>query len=337
MNYQQTKAAAIECFKAHLVPFVRSSPGMGKSAIFAEIAKEFDLEFIDYRVSGAEPTDFTGFPKIDSVSGTASYVPFDTFPLDTTPLPAGKKGWLLFLDELNHGAPAILRASYKLLLNRMVGQRHLHKDVILAAAGNLDTDNAHTGKIGTALQSRVISLFLENDPKEWLKWAGGANLDYRITSFIGFKPDALHSFKPDNVDANFPCQRTWEFVHKLIYKIPTLNAGHIPLISGAIGEGMAREFVGYCNVFGQLPTIQEIEANPSSAKLPADPGGKFGVSGLLGSHATVQNINAIVEYASRLDLEFTVITMQDALRRKRELLQTEAMQEWSKNNRKHLV
>lgn len=58
MNYQQAKAASIECIKAKLVPFLRSSPGMGKSAIFAEIADEFNLEFIDYRVSGAEPTDF---------------------------------------------------------------------------------------------------------------------------------------------------------------------------------------------------------------------------------------------------------------------------------------
>lgn len=219
----------------------------------------------------------------------------------------------------------------------MVGQRHLHPKVILAAAGNLDTDNAHTGKIGTALQSRVISLFLDTDYKEWLAWAGNQNIDYRITSFIGFKPDALHSFKPDNVDANFPCQRTWEFVHKLIHKYPTLDATHVPLISGAIGEGMAREFVGYCNVFGELPTIQEIEANPATAKLPNNPGGKFGVSGLIGSHATVQNIAAVVEYASRLDLEFTVITMQDIMRRKRELLNTEPVQEWCLKNRKHLL
>ena len=45
------------CFFAGLVPFVQSSPGMGKSSIMRQIAKDLQLQMIDHRLSTSEPTD----------------------------------------------------------------------------------------------------------------------------------------------------------------------------------------------------------------------------------------------------------------------------------------
>ena len=57
LSPSQTKKALIKCFKARLVPFLQSSPGMGKSSLVKEIAKEWNLELVDLRLSTMEPTD----------------------------------------------------------------------------------------------------------------------------------------------------------------------------------------------------------------------------------------------------------------------------------------
>jgi MoxR-like ATPase len=94
---------------AGLVPFLQSSPGLGKSSIVREIAKEYDLQLIDIRLSQVDPTELNGFPAISN--GVASYVPMSIFPLEKTPLPTNKKGWILFLDEMSSAPPAVQAAA----------------------------------------------------------------------------------------------------------------------------------------------------------------------------------------------------------------------------------
>ena len=62
----QAKKFTELCMKAHLVPYLQSSPGMGKSSIVKQIAKEYSLELIDCRLSTMEPTDLNnqGFIQV---------------------------------------------------------------------------------------------------------------------------------------------------------------------------------------------------------------------------------------------------------------------------------
>lgn len=93
----QVKEYVIRCLSAGLVPFIQGSPGIGKSAIIHKIADEFNLQVIDVRLSQCDPVDLQGLPRFDS-NGQASFVPFDTFPIEEHSLPSGKDGWLLFLN-----------------------------------------------------------------------------------------------------------------------------------------------------------------------------------------------------------------------------------------------
>lgn len=45
------------CFAADLVPYIHSSPGMGKSSIIKAIAKRNKLKLIDIRLSQCDPSD----------------------------------------------------------------------------------------------------------------------------------------------------------------------------------------------------------------------------------------------------------------------------------------
>ena len=68
------KELILDVLKAQLVPFVAGSPGIGKSAIAFEIAKENNLEVIDIRLSQLDPSELQGFPmKMGDKAGYLSY------------------------------------------------------------------------------------------------------------------------------------------------------------------------------------------------------------------------------------------------------------------------
>ena len=53
-----------EVIKSNLVPAVFSSPGIGKSSMFAEIANTYNLELIDIRLAQEDPCSLNGLPDI---------------------------------------------------------------------------------------------------------------------------------------------------------------------------------------------------------------------------------------------------------------------------------
>jgi MoxR-like ATPase len=95
--------------RAHLVPMLTGSPGIGKSQIIHQIAADYKLKVIDLRLSQCDPTDLLGFPNIKG--DRSGYVPMETFPLEGDTPPKGFNGWLLFLDEFNSASPAVQAAA----------------------------------------------------------------------------------------------------------------------------------------------------------------------------------------------------------------------------------
>ena len=115
-----------QCLQARVTPFLKGSPGCGKSSLIHQIAEEYNLMVIDLRLATADPTDLNGFPDIDRQRRKAGYLPMDTFPVEGDELPINPKtgkpysGWLIFLDELPLADKAVRKAAYKLILDRMV-------------------------------------------------------------------------------------------------------------------------------------------------------------------------------------------------------------------------
>ena len=237
-----TVSEAVEaCLIARLVPFIQSSPGCGKSSIVRQIAERNNLKLIDIRLSSLEPCDLQGLPFFQN--GRAKFHPYEMFPLEDSPLPEGKDGWLLFLDEFNSASRAVQAASYRLVLDHEVGGHKLHERCVIACAGNKSSDNAIVNKLSTALLSRVVHINMEVNFEDWLNnVAIPEQYDERIIAFLNMYPEKLMVFDPEKDDQTFACPRTWEFANKLI-KDKELK-GYLPiLLGGAINPDIASEFV----------------------------------------------------------------------------------------------
>lgn len=284
MNAKEIKESIQICLAQQLVPFIQGSPGIGKSDIVKSIAEQRKLKLIDIRLSQCDPTDLSGLPRFNQ--DRAEFVPFDIFPLEDTSIPKGFKGWLVFLDEINSASRSIQAAAYKLVLDRMVGQKKLNDAVFIICAGNKETDNAVTNPISTALRSRFITLPFEIDHKQWLEWAIDNDIDFRITSYITAYGDKLSTFNPEEIDQAYACPRTWVMLDKIIKRIDEkkykLN-DYVELVRGTIGN-LASEFVSYCEYMNVLPNINDI-LQGKRTKHVSNTGEKYMIMGYLASNA----------------------------------------------------
>lgn len=326
IKISQATSIITKLIQSKLVPMLVGSPAVGKSAIAHQIANDYKLKMIDLRLSQCDPTDILGFPYVNE--GRSGYVPMETFPLEHDPIPPGYNGWLLFLDEFNSASLAVQAASYRLILDRQVGQHHLHKNVAIVAAGNLETDNAIVQPMSTALQSRLVHLQLVADPNEWVEWASTQGLDHRITSFINFKPSNLYTFTPDHTDKTYASPRTWEFANRILQVSNEGDKDLLPMLAGTLSEGVAREFLSFCKIHTQIPQIPQIVANPKGAKIPEEPSMLYALTGSIGNNTNDTNIIPILEYVDRMPAEFQVVTLREVVRRNKALMGHPVMQQW---------
>jgi hypothetical protein len=332
----------IDCFMAKLVPMVTASPGVGKSAILGQVAKEINYAKIDERLSTCDPTDLKGLPTFDA-KGRAYFAPFtQTYPVVGMSLPtvpiyneAGEvekthqfDGWVLFFDEINSATKAVQAAAYKVILDGMIGQFHLHPQVLMAAAGNLMTDRAVVNAMSTALQTRLVHLELEPNQEEWLAdVAFPKKFDPRIIGYIGQFSDQLLDFKPDHKDRTFACPRTWEFLNNLLQSYSkrgeVLTDDHTPLIAGIVGSASALKFVQYTKVWADLVTVDQVVADPVTLPLPSGPQATeitWATITMLMQAADTTNFGAFTRYVNRLtDTSMKLLFYRLCLVQKKEL------------------
>ena len=303
----QAKENIIRCLKAGLVPFIQSSPGIGKSSIVRQIADAYHLELIDHRLSTSSPEDLLGLPHFEN--GKAVFSPFrDIFPLTDSKPPQGKKGWILFFDEFNSAPRSVQAACYKIVLDRQVGQYTLHPDCCIVCAGNKLDDNAITVNLSTAMQSRLIHIIMEPSLEQWLEnVAIKEHYDERVTAYLKMFPEHLMVFNPENVEHTFACPRTWEFVNKLIRNEPEIDNSYLALLSGTITNEIAISFLSFCKIKDEMITFKDVIAHPETAKIPTKNEAKWGTIFHLLNHVNGNNFEEISKYIGRYPVDYKII------------------------------
>lgn len=361
VNLMEAEPLIIDVLKAGWVPNLISSPGLGKSALIAQIAERLNLCLIDIRLSQMAPEDLNGFPAVIDVEievngkkqtikngkkqtiKKATYIPMDVFPIPGQNMPINPKtgkqynGWLLFLDEFNSATPAVQVAAYKIVLDKMVGMHKLHPRCVIATAGNLMTDKAIVQRSSTATQSRIVHFAIKADNDAWELWAANASIDHRVISFLKWKPDMLHNFDPNHTDLTFPCPRTWEMVSDCIKSMETIPFEKRPLLAGCVGIGAAQEFYGYTEVFKNLPQFEDILRDPDDCPMSIEPATQYALAGMIGSKMTVETADECVRFLQRLGADFQVTALRQAIGRVPELYLCKPVKQWKRLQTQELI
>lgn len=242
--------AAMVNRKIKAAAMIWGPPGIGKSSIVHQIAKDQKMTVIDLRLSQLAPTDLRGLP-----------VPKDGVAYWAVPefLPNDGQG-ILFLDEINMAPPAMQGVAQQLILDRKVGNYAVPAGWFVWAAGNRREDRASVFEMPAPLANRFIHLDMEPDIDDFRRHGLAREFHEDIVSFVAFRQDLLHKIFPD--EAAWPSPRSWEIASNLH------NAGLN--IEPAVGISAGSEFYAYLDIIANIPNLDAIVSGRNEPKFPSE-------------------------------------------------------------------
>lgn len=129
--------------------------------------------------------------------------------------------------------------------------------------------------------------------------------------------------------------RTWEFANRFIQD-EEIDNSLLPVLAGTVSEGLAREFIGFCSIYADLPTMKQLMADPEGIKVSDEPSILFALTGAISHYVKQDNVEKLMKYVVRLPIEFQVVTLREVLRRNKEMISTAPIQAWITKNANEL-
>jgi len=331
MKPSYLKQALLACMKARTSVFMWGPPGCGKSSIVYEITNDLSKTLHEMRALLYEPSDIRGFPSI--VNGQTITNPPSTLPRQAN--------CLIFLDELN-AAPALTQNSLLQLVipPHKIGDYTLPGDCGIIAAGNRESDRAHTTRMGSALSNRFVHLNFDVDADDWMTWAIQKNLHPLVTAFIRFRPGLLMNFDPSKNEKAFASPRSMEMLSKVLTCGDFLTLPkevQIGIVYGTIGEGAGAEFMGFLEIWESLPNPDLVFTTPDSVEVPQKPAVLYALCGAISRKVTTKTVDNFFKYLNRIPAEFAVMTVKDAIRKDAKIQNSKAFIGWASKNSNVLI
>lgn len=299
--------------------FTWGPPGVGKSDIIKQAAKDRKWGLIDFRAVLRDPVDLRGIPMTNPKTKTTVWCVPEELPNEDR---HGKRG-IFFMDELNAANQQVQAACFGLVLDRKLGDYVMPKGWVIVAAGNRQSDRSAAQRMPRALANRFAHIEVEANPDVWVRDYASTHCHPMLSAFIRFRKELIHNMDVDGGgdERMFPTPRAWAQVSKFV---DSPDSVRYPLVRGLVGEAAAAEFEGFYKTWRELPDLDEIIKNPKRTPVPEEPSALYAVSAALARKATRDNMTSIVTYAERLGREYEIVTVMDATKREPTLTKTKA-------------
>lgn len=220
--------------------------------------------FVDVRTALLEPTDLMGMPVLNG----STYVEWKPTLLFKV-LSNKEVSATVFFDEFNLGSRMVQNSSYQIILDKAIGETKLGNDVFIIAAGNRAEDKANIIETPAPLNNRFghCTLMIPT-VDDWTEYnLSSEYADARIVSFLKFKPQYIHSFKPNLKEKAFSSPRA---LHELAMLIngkdenKQLDVMSV-LAKSKCGEAFGVEFQAFLKLSRKID-INDILKNPEKVK-----------------------------------------------------------------------
>jgi DNA polymerase III delta prime subunit len=188
-------------------------PGIGKSTLVREVAKETGMPFAAFFLSHYTPPDWTGIPSLNKENKTTSFNPPERLLKDILPAIKEGKPVIVFLDELNKATKDLLAMIHQFILEgEFSNGMRLPPGSVIIAAGNQQKWVPTVHLFDSALTNRMGHLYMTYDLNQWYNNYGVQYIDSDILAFIMSNPKWFYNINVKDVMSQkpFPTPRSWK-------------------------------------------------------------------------------------------------------------------------------
>ena len=213
--------------------FLMGAPGIGKTAIISQAARECRIGFLSYTMTHHTRQSAIGLPLIrehrfrgetySMTEYTMSEIIGGVYErIEQT----GQEEGILFLDEINCVSETLLPTMLQFLQFKMFGTHVLPDGWIIAAAGNPPKYNRSAREFDVVTLDRVKYMELEADLDTWLSYAASRSVHDSILSYLRLNRDDFTTFSRSEYGREFVTPRSWE---DLSQALKTYEALELPV------------------------------------------------------------------------------------------------------------
>ena len=238
--------------------FLMGPPGVGKTAIMAQIASELNVALLSYSMTHHTRQSALGLPfivqktyggKEYSVSEyTMSEIIASVYDLMER---TGKREGILFLDEMNCVSETLLPVMLQFLQYKVFGRHRVPEGWIIVAAGNPSEYNDSVRDFDMAIWDRVRRIDVEPDFSVWRKYAAETGMHPSVLAYLDGHREHLYSIRSTVDGKQFVTMRGWSDLSDVMF----LYEGRgLPVDEALIGQflqdkGIAKDFAVYYDLF----------------------------------------------------------------------------------------
>ncbi len=252
-------------FGDYLVPvetqrpiFLVGAPGIGKTAIMAQVADELGLGLVDYSMTHHTRQSAIGLPFIERREyGGVSY-PISEYTMSEiiasvyeTIERTGRTEGILFLDEVNCVSETLAPAMLRFLQSKTFGNHSVPQGWVVVSAGNPGEYNKSARAFDIATLDRVKRIDVEPDYKAWRAYAVDAGVHPAVLGYLDLKPDDFYRVETKGRVRHFVTARAWMDLSNIcrLYELRGLE-----IDADLVGQyvqvpSIAADFVTYLELF----------------------------------------------------------------------------------------
>lgn len=249
--------------------YISGAPGIGKTALFEQMANEIEADYEVFLTATMDPTDVCGVPMANG--DMTRFLPPERLMHLTTKFPSEKPTIATF-EDLPACSEQVFAALFRLFHEREVGGYKIRDNVLMCATGNRSEDRAGAQELPTALANRFVHFEQLVDSEEWCQWAMLNNIDPMVIAFIGQTGGSknLHKFDPNAGDPCFASPRSVAKASILYKAFQNYDREMVAALAGSCGEDWANSFLTFHKLREKMIPIKEILENPSGVKTPTE-------------------------------------------------------------------
>ena len=300
------------------IPYLLGEPGIGKTAIMHQIAKELGIGCETVILAQYDLGDLGGLPYLENITNKNGKIKGKKY-VRARPffMPTKGKG-ILFLDEVTQAFMANQNIAAQLTNEGRIGEHVLPEGWVVALASNEAANRAGTNPMPSHLKDRICWLPCKSYHDDVIELFNRKRLDERLPAYLRWRPDFLSQFDPEKDVC--PSPRSWEKVnaHLINKAFPNEEARRRAII-GTVGQAAAADFHAFMQVWGRMPDPDLVFKDPKKADIPKDEDVKYALCAALSARTTEANAKAICLYAERLLSEsageYGIYLVRDAIDR----------------------
>lgn len=249
--------------------FLIGAPGIGKTQIMEQVAKECGLGLVSYTITHHTRQSAIGLPYIskNEYDGTEYEVTEYTMSEIVASVyekmkKTGLREGILFIDEINCVSETLAPAMLQFLQCKSFGNHQIPKGWMIVAAGNPSEYNKSVREFDVVTMDRVKKIEVEPEFTVWKEYAYKENVHGAVISYLSTKPAYFYQMEMTVDGMRFATPRGWEDLSKMLQVYEKLGkAVDREVVEQYIQyPKIAKDFSNYLELYHKYRTDYQIDA-----------------------------------------------------------------------------